>query len=238
MSSRTSVTYAPCWTKSGMGQANAVVTPGSKEATTAQQQLDQTCVHVRPPRQPLVSWIVPVFERQEARYHLRKVRSDARRFKPNVGWSAQVTRIARYLKGRPGGLLSFLLFHKERTYFEISGGHRRGRMSEDEMLNVRCGTEDWRYPLRHWSVTQATMSLSAVEAEATSVTMEPRKVSTLWLKDIQVEEHWSSGHLTRAREQSHNDVGLEDERRILRYRQCGYNTCQNKTFSKYIHSRR
>ena len=45
-------------------------------------------------------------------------------------------------------------------------------MSENEMLNFRRRTEDWRntYALRQQSVTQATSSLSSAEAEAKAVT--------------------------------------------------------------------
>ena len=41
------------------------------------------------------------------------------------------------------------------------------------------------------------------------------------------------GQTARVREQSHNDVGREEERNILQYRHSGYNKYQNQALRKY-----
>ena len=71
------------------GQAKAVVTPDSKEATTTTESGEQSIGHEQPQRPSLVSWAVPVFRRNEIRYNLRKESSDARRLEQNGGESAK-----------------------------------------------------------------------------------------------------------------------------------------------------
>ena len=118
-----------------MAQAQAVVTPGSKEASTAktagEKQLDTYS-----PRLRLVRWNVPVSEMRYGTSFASKEMMRGR-LEPNGGERLHnVQRIARYVKIRSEGMLSFGWSTQKRQHIESRCGQWRWVRRRDAQLQA------------------------------------------------------------------------------------------------------
>ena len=91
---------------------------------------------------------------------------------PTTASKAMLKRIARFLKGRQRCVLNFPWVGKAGRRHPCDCGCRLGLRPKDKVLHVwwSVGNRSALHSVRHWSVTQGTVSLFSAESEAKAIT--------------------------------------------------------------------
>ena len=152
--------------KSGMGQANSAMTPGSKEAMTTTGSAGKNFLDTESHRDDR-SWLSCASGMNEMRYDAafesKEVMRDASN--PSLHSLQEVKRIPRYLKGRQRRVLSCRWTPGSRHTLTVVVARMRCSTSGGAL---KVGT----FTLKRWSVTRPTIPLSSAEAEAAALKEE------------------------------------------------------------------
>ena len=155
-----------------MNHCQSTATPGSKGQESSHVKTEK----VGPKgttRVPIWCWTLSVHDRTTLRHCLQYEGNHEREAAgPTTASKTKLKRIARYLKGRQRCVVNFLsvgkLDHVIHVISWIQGWagdtKRRCSTSRGVLAIGPCFT------VRHWPVTQATVSLSSAESEAKAIT--------------------------------------------------------------------
>ena len=152
-----------------LGQSKSMATPGSKgqEGNSATEKLDAKEHREFRSGAGICQYMIE--QRFDNAFSTKEVMREAAG--PTTASKTKLKRIARYLKGRQRGVLNFHWVAKLEDVTHVTvdadwAGDPKTRCSTSgEVLTIGpCFT------VRHWSVTQATVSLSSAESEAKAIT--------------------------------------------------------------------